>query len=140
MSTVPFTLLGIDHDVIRARDIKTMMSFYLDVLNCEIERKVPDIGLYQLRAGRALIDLVDMNSTLGAEGGAPPGAEAHNMDHLCLRIEPWKPEAIFAHLKEHDVEASPVKPRNGAEGKGSSIYLDDPEGNRIEIKGPAAAS
>jgi hypothetical protein len=73
MSTVPFTLLGIDHDVIRARDIKTMMSFYLDVLNCEIERKVPDIGLYQLRAGRALIDFVDMNSTLGAEGGAPPG-------------------------------------------------------------------
>ena len=95
MSTAPFTLLGIDHVVIRARDIKTMMSFYLDVLNCEIEREVPDIGLYRLRAGRALFDLVDMNSTLGAEGGAPPGAEAHNMDHLCLRIEPWNPEAIF---------------------------------------------
>ena len=62
MSTVPFTLLGIDHDVIRARDIKTMMSFYLDVLNCEIERKVPDFGLSQLRAGRALIDFVDMNT------------------------------------------------------------------------------
>lgn len=140
MNTAPYTLLGIDHVVIRARDIKTMMSFYLNVLNCEIEREVPDIGLYQLRAGRALIDLVDMNSTLGAEGGAPPGAEAHNMDHLCLRIEPWNPVAIFAHLKTHGVEASPVKARNGAEGEGPSIYLDDPEGNRIEIKGPATSS
>lgn len=140
MSTPPFTLLGIDHVVIRARDINVMKSFYLDVLNCEIEREVLDIGLYQLRAGRALIDLVDMNGALGAEGGAPPGAEGHNMDHLCLRIEPWNPEAISAHLKTHGVDASPVKARNGAEGEGPSIYLDDPEGNRIEIKGPATTS
>ena len=137
MSTAPFSLLGIDHVVIRACDINEMKSFYLDVLNCEIEREVPDIGLYQLRAGRALIDLVDMKSTLGAEGGAPPGAEGHNMDHVCLRIEPWNPEDISAHLKTHGVDASPVKMRNGAEGEGQSIYLDDPEGNRIEIKGPA---
>lgn len=139
MNTAPYKLLGLDHVVIRARDIKTMMSFYLDVLNCEIEREVADIGLYQLRAGRALIDLVDMNGVLGEEGGAPPGDEGHNMDHLCLRIEPWDPDAISTHLKAHNVDASPVKSRNGAEGEGPSIYLNDPEGNRIEIKGPATA-
>jgi hypothetical protein len=29
-----------------------------------------------------------------------------------------------------------VESRNGAEGEGPSIYLHDPEGNMVELKGP----
>lgn len=137
MSKAPFEILGIDHVVIRARDIGAMMSFYLDVLNCSIEREVPDIGLYQLRAGRCLIDLVDMEGPLGKEGGAPPGDDGHNMDHVCLRVDPWSSDDIKQHLSENGVEASDVVQRDGAEGTGPSIYLNDLEGNRVEIKGPA---
>jgi glyoxylase I family protein len=35
------------------------------------------------------------------------------------------------------VTVDPPKRRFGAEGYGESIYLADPEGNRIELKGPS---
>lgn len=136
--TAPFSILGIDHVVIRARDIGTMRDFYERVLGCELERVIDSIGLYQLRAGRSLIDLVDVDGELGRKGGAAPGAEGRNMDHLCIRVDPWDAGAIHAYLASAGVAAGPVETRNGAEGEGPSIYLDDPEGNMIELKGPAA--
>lgn len=127
---------AIDHVVIRARDVAGMVAFYRDVLGCPLELAQEDIGLWQLRAGAGLIDLVDVDGKLGREGGAPPGADAHNMDHLCLQVEPWDPDAILAHLRENGVQAEPPGRRYGAEGYGPSIYLWDPEGNRVELKGP----
>ncbi|MCH9020807.1 MAG: type II secretion system F family protein [Proteobacteria bacterium] len=79
-------VLGIDHVVLRVRDIERALAFYRDVLGCREERRVDDIGLVQLRAGRALIDLVDVASPLGREGGAAPGKEGRNVDHIALRI------------------------------------------------------
>jgi len=137
---VPFKILGIDHVVIRARDIGVMLDFYQRVLGCSMERPIERLGLFQLRAGRTLIDLVDVNGELGRKGGAAPGKEGLNMDHLCLRIDPWDSNAIHAYLEAEGVSASPVETRNGAEGEGPSIYLDDPEGNMLELKGPADAS
>src|SRR5204862_293517 len=51
---------------------------------------------------------------------------------------PCDEPAIRAHLRQHGVEAGPVEPRYGAEGEGPSIYLSDPEGNVVELKGPPA--
>lgn len=126
----------IDHLVLRVKDVGAMLRFYCEVLGCEIERKQEEIGLYQLRAGRSLIDLVTVDGKLGREGGAPPAAEGRNMDHLCLRVEPFDAELIFAHLKAHDIDAGPVASRYGAEGEGPSIYTKDPEDNVVELKGP----
>ncbi len=123
--------------VIRARELKVMLDFYVRVVGCPVEKAVEKIGLYQLRAGRTLIDLVDVVGDLGQKGGAAPGSDAHNMDHLCLRIEPWAIDDIYRHLKSAGVEVGPVETRNGAEGEGPSIYFHDPEGNMIEFKGPA---
>lgn len=127
---------AIDHVVIRARDIAAMVAFYRDVLGCPVELVQEELGLWQLRAGSALIDLVDVEGKLGLEGGAPPGADAHNVDHFCLQVDPWDPDAILAHLAGHGVTAEPPGRRYGAEGYGPSIYLSDPEGNRVELKGP----
>lgn len=126
----------IDHLVLRIVELDRMLRFYCDVLGCTIERRQDDLGLVQLRAGRSLIDLVSVEGNLGRAGGAPPGREGRNLDHFCLRVEPFDAAAIRGHLAAHGVDAGPVTPRFGAEGKGPSMYLSDPEGNVVELKGP----
>ena len=134
-----FQVLGLDHVVFRVRDIERSLAFYRDVLGCALERSLPDFGLYQLRAGRSLIDLVPVESELGRMGGGAPGEDARNVDHVALRIEPFEPEAIRAHLQAHGIEMGEVARRYGAEGQGPSIYIQDPDGNTVELKGPPEA-
>jgi glyoxylase I family protein len=129
-------LRGIDHLVLRIVDLDAMLRFYVDALGCSIERRREDIGLVQLRAGTALIDLVPVAGTLGCMGGAAPGAEGRNLDHFCLRVEPFDEAAIRAQLARHGITAGATERRYGAEGEGPSIYLADPEGNTVELKGP----
>lgn len=126
----------IDHLVLRVVDLDHMLQFYCDVLGCTIERRKDAIGLVQLRAGRSLIDLVPVDGQLGKAGGAPPGKEGRNVDHFCLRIEPFDEVAIRRHLDAYGVEAGELASRFGAEGEGPSIYVSDPEGNVVELKGP----
>ena len=131
------TIREIDHIVLRVIQPDAMIRFYCDVLGCRIERRQDEIGLIQLRAGSALVDLVPVDGKLGRMGGAAPGPEGRNLDHVCFRVEPFDEAAIRAHLAGHGVEAGPVESRYGAEGEGPSIYLQDPENNTIELKGPA---
>ncbi|MCG2583254.1 VOC family protein [Massilia sp. TS11] len=129
-------LHGLDHLVLRVSDADTMIRFYCEVLGCRLERRQDDIGLIQLRAGMSLIDLVPVDGKLGRAGGAAPGREGRNLDHFCLRVERFDEAAIRAHLAAHGVAAGPLESRYGAEGEGVSMYLDDPEGNTVELKGP----
>ena len=129
----------IDHLVLRVVDLSAMLRFYCDGLGCRIERRQEEIGLIQLRAGRSMIDLVTVEGKLGRAGGAAPGREGRNLDHLCLRVEPFDEAAIRAHLASLGVDAGPVESRYGAEREGPSIYLGDPEGNVVELKGPPSA-
>ena len=130
----------IDHLVLRVVDLERMLAFYRDVLGCPVERRQDEIGLVQLRAGRSLIDLVPVDGALGRSGGAAPGPEGRNLDHFCLRVEPFDEAAIRAALHAHDIDAGPLATRYGAEGEGPSLYLHDPEGNVVELKGPADAA
>ena len=129
--TAPFRLVGLDHVVLRAREPARLVAFYRDALGCTLEREQPKFGLTQLRAGRSLIDVVDATR-------ARPAAAGRNMDHFCLRVEPFDAGAIAAHLRAHGVEPGETGSRYGAEGEGPSIYLADPEGNVVELKGPPA--
>ena len=126
----------IDHVVLRVRDLERMIGFYCGTLGCTLEWRRDDLGLVHLRAGRSLIDLVPVEGPLGRKGGAPPGAEGRNMDHLCLRVEPFDESAIVAHLRALGARLGEIAPRYGADGKGRSIYLYDPEDNLVELKGP----
>jgi len=128
----------LDHIVLRVVDLDKMTRFYCDVLGCAIERRQDAIGLLQLRAGRSLVDLVPVDGKLGRMGGAAPGTQGRNVDHFCFRVEPFDADAIRAALAAAGVEAGAVEARYGAEGEGPSIYLSDPEGNTIELKGPPA--
>jgi glyoxylase I family protein len=130
------SIRDIDHIVLRVSNLDRMLHFYCDVLGCTVERRQDAIGLVQLRAGRSLLDLVPVDGQLGRAGGAPPGKVGRNVDHFCFRVVPFDEAAIRMHLQAHHVEAGPTASRNGAEGEGPSIYISDPEGNVVELKGP----
>ena len=134
----PIKLAQLDHVVLRAKDIQAMLGFYRDVLGCELVKHNEPLGLYHLRVGTSMIDLVDMNGALGADGGAPPGREAHNMDHFALTLEGFDAQALQNWFQIQNVEVEDVKQRFGATGDGPAIYLHDPDGNRLELKGRLA--
>nr|WP_255553536.1 VOC family protein [Caenimonas aquaedulcis] len=124
-----------DHIVLRVRDLQTMLRFYVDVLGCTMEKVQEPLGLYQVRAGSSLIDLVPLDGKLGRAGGAGPGVEGRNVDHFCLRIAPFDLEALRGWLTSQGVTPGESGKRYGAEGEGPSLYLSDPEGNGVELKG-----
>jgi catechol 2,3-dioxygenase-like lactoylglutathione lyase family enzyme len=135
----PIRIRDIDHVVFRVVDLDKVVAFWRDVLGATFEKHQEEIGLYQLRIGNALVDLVPVDSRLGRMGGAAPGPEGRNVDHVCVRVAPWDEAAILAHLAGHGISGE-VTQRYGADGDGPSIYVEDPEGNVIELKGPPAAA
>ena len=136
MVKAPFEIKGLDHIVLRVRDLDRMVRFYCDILGCSVERVQAEIGLTQLRAGRSLIDLVPVDGKLGRMGGAAPGREGRNLDHFCVTVNGYDEGAIRAYLAAKDVTIGEAGSRYGAEGEGPSLYVSDPEGNIVELKGP----
>lgn len=134
--TAPFAILGIDHVVLRAANPDALEKFYVDVLGCTVEKRQPAIALTQLRAGRTLIDIVPAGQA-GPAAGEQAGRGA-NLDHICLRIEPFDAAAIQKHFAATGYDCGEEKSRFGADGQGPSVYLTDPEGNGVELKGPPA--
>lgn len=133
-------ILDIDHLVLRVSDLERMLNFYCAVLGCSVERRDDSIGLVQLRAGNSLIDLVPVAGKLGRAGGAAPGLEGRNLDHFCLRIAAFDEVDLRRELEAQGVQVGEYAFRNGAFGIGPSLYLSDPEGNVVELKGPPSGS
>jgi glyoxylase I family protein len=125
---------GIDHVVLRVKDLAASLRFYTEVLGCPLERRRDDIGLIQLRAGSSLIDLVPVDGKLGRMGGAAPGPEGRNLDHLCLRIAGFEAEAVRAELEAAGVAVGETGMRYGSTGEALSIYVTDPDGNGVELR------
>ena len=121
-----FSILGIDHVVIISHDVDRSLEFYCGVLGMKEVRRVESIGLVQLRAGASMVDIVP----------AKPSDSGRNMDHFALRIDPWEPEKIRNHLEVAGYNSEKPALRVGAEGEGWSIYVQDPDGNTVELKGP----
>jgi catechol 2,3-dioxygenase-like lactoylglutathione lyase family enzyme len=130
-----FKIQDIDHIVLRVSDLERMIAFYCDALGCNVEWRRPDLGLVHLRAGSAMIDLVPVDGKLGSAGGAAPGKEGRNLDHVCLRVRPFDEAQIVSHLQSRGARIGEIRPRFGAQGEGVSIYVYDPEDNLVELKG-----
>src|ERR1700719_1451999 len=110
--SAPFAILGIDHVVLRAVDPAALERFYVEVLGCTLEKRQGT--LTQLRAGSALIDIVPADTAGPAHGTSRSGGA--NLDHLCLRVEPFDPAAIARHLAAHGTPRGEEATRYGAEG------------------------
>lgn len=136
-----FTVLRIDHLVLRVSSLERSIAFYKNVLGCQVIKRRDDLGFVHVRVGTSMIDVVDVDGPTGRPGGAAAGTEARNLDHFALRIEPFDEPAILAHLAAHGIEPTGIAHANfGAEGSGSSVYFSDPDGNTIELKGPAVSN
>lgn len=128
-------IIGIDHIVLRTAHPGAMLDFYTRILGCHVERETSEaFGLMQLRAGNALIDLIDVDSELGRPGGQAPAESGHNLDHFCLQVQHVTEADLSAYLDEQQIPHSRFEDRYGAQGMGHSIYLKDPDGNVIELK------
>lgn len=126
-----FAVKNLDHVVLRVADLERAIGFYRDVLGCTVERRVESIDLIQMRAGESLIDLILADSG--------PEVAAGNLDHFALRIDPFDEAALRRHLEGHGVEVGDVVRRYGAEGEGPSLYIQDLDGNTVELKGPPSS-
>lgn len=136
----PFEIRGLDHIVLRVIDRERSLRFYSEVLGCAEERRLEELGLTQMRAGASLIDLVEVDSVLGRLGGPAAGEQARNVDHFALQLASFDEAGIRAHLQRHGVEPGDVGERYGAEGMGPSMYIRDPDGNVVELKGPPSGT
>ena len=134
----PIHVLGYDHIVLRIRDKAAMLAFYEGVLGLAVDRDRPELGLTHIRLGAQMIDLITLDGPLGKLGGAAPGGEGRNVDHFALQVRPFDEAAIRAHLARHGAAVVEEGPRYGADGDGLSLYVRDPEGNTVELKGPSA--
>ncbi|ARV75223.1 VOC family protein [Vibrio campbellii] len=130
----PIEIKALDHVVLRTDNLDAMLRFYRDLLGCPIERELPYLGLTQLRAGTAIIDLVTVESELGKLGGKSPSQDGRNLDHFCLQIAPFEESELLEYLHQHNVHVEEFAERYGAQGFGRSVYLEDPEGNVVELK------
>ena len=135
----PVEVLGLDHVVLRVADIEASLDWYKRVLGCTVERRIESFGLYQLRAGANLIDLVPVASKAGKPGGGAPGKTRRNMEHFALRLAAFDETKLRRYLKRRGVEAGETARRYGTDGHGPSLYLTDPDGNTVELKGPPDA-
>lgn len=138
-SVSPFQVKCIDHVVLRVTDLGRALRFYRNVLGCTVARERPTLGMVHLHAGTSVIDLVDVSGKLGLPGGAAAGEQGRNMAHLCLRVDPFNEAHLREHLQRHGVSVEgPVSNNFGAEGDGPSLYVRDPDGNGVELKGPCS--
>ncbi len=136
-ATVPqkLKIVGIDHIVLRTTSTREMLRFYRDLLGCELERELPpEVGLLQLRAGNSLIDIVPVDSELGRLGGGPPTQDGRNMEHFCLSVADLTEQQLREFLCRHGIDAGEMSTRYGASGFSKSVYINDPEGNVVELK------
>lgn len=134
----PVDVIGLDHVVLRVHDLAASCDFYLGLLGGTMERELVELGLHQVRLGAHLIDLVPVESPLGLAGGAPPAEQGRNVDHFALALRRFDETALRAHLEAHGIEPGDVAQRYGASGQGPSMYVKDPDGNVVELKGPGS--
>ena len=127
--------IAIDHIVLRTDRYRELIDFYCEIIGCTLERETSaDFGLTQLRAGNALIDIVDVNGELGKSGGAAPGPSGNNLDHFCLQIEAFDESELIGHLKSRGIDCGEFHERYGSQGMGRSLYISDIAGNIIELR------
>ena len=132
-----FKPMNIDHVVLRVNDLARSVRFYEDVIGAKVERRVEKIGLAQIRLGTSMIDLIAVDGPLGREGGAGPGKEGRNVDHICVKIDRFDENGLIRFLRTSGVEPFDIAKRFGADGYGPVMYCRDPDGNMIELKGPS---
>jgi catechol 2,3-dioxygenase-like lactoylglutathione lyase family enzyme len=123
-------ITGLDHVVLRTERLAEVLAFYRDKLGCPVERTLDVIGLYQLRAGAALVDVLDTTVFTVAKAG--PGES--QFDHFCLSVAASSAAELCALLDAGGIRHGEPVERYGATGDGTSVYATDPDCRTVELK------
>jgi glyoxylase I family protein len=125
-----FTYKGVDHIALVTKKLPAMKSFYLELgLTLEQEGKAKaGYNVVTLRAGESLIDLFEASPT------NPAPAANLSEGHFCLSATGSSIYDVIATLKRKGLEPTQAEVNNGSKGKGLSIWVRDPDGNKVEIK------
>ena len=140
MSSASVTVTGLDHFVLRVRDLDRAVAFYGDVLGlpieCLEEYRAGTRPFVSARVGGQLIDLVP-DPAYDPEAGLRDGGFLH----LCVRVAGSLEGEVLPQVREHGVTVVEDAPmiRLGATGYGRSIYVRDPDGYVVELKEETAA-
>ena len=130
--------MNFDHLGLHVRKMSCMINFYTNILGLQVER------LQEYQSGEAsfpvirlssncIIDLMpidkiskDKNNLVG---------HIKNMHHFCIAVSFDEWEIINKNIAKHKVilEKGPVL-FTGAQGKGTSFFIRDPENNLVELK------
>ena len=121
---------GLDHVVLSVKDVEGPLSFYHGILGMEALRveefRAGKVGFLSLRAsGTPIIDL--------KKAKAPH--EGVNVDHFALLIELTDMNALIVEPRAKGVLVNgQTGQRWGAQGRGPSVYIQDPDENTVELK------
>ena len=121
-----------DHIVLNVSNVERSVAFYTEMLGLKGERldefRAGKVGFPSVRINeRTLIDLMQTQQGDTAVG--------RNLNHFCLVGESVDLSELAADLKSKGVVVvqEPVS-RWGARGQATSIYIQDPDKNEIEIR------
>lgn len=115
---------AIDHVVLTVRDIDAACAFYARVLG---------LGAVTFAGGRKALQIGSQKINLQVLGQETRNHAAIGCGDLCL-VTRWTPDRVVDHLARQNVPVveGPV-PKTGAMGPITSVYINDPDGNLIEI-------
>lgn len=126
-----FTYKGVDHIALVTKKLEAMKKFYIEGLELTLEQEGKAKAGYNvvtLRAGESLIDLFEASPT------NPAPAANLSAGHFCLSATGTSIYDVIATFKRKGLDPSQAEVNSGAKGKGLSIWVRDPDGNKIEIK------
>ncbi|MFF1375037.1 VOC family protein [Streptomyces sp. NPDC058308] len=121
-------VIAFDHLVLNVADIERSLAFYTGPLGLE------PVRVEEWRAGKVPFPSVRVSPTTIIDLITGPDGERQgsNVDHICLVVEPldWQ-QVIDSGV--FTVVDGPGE-RFGARGTALSLYVQDPDGNTIELR------
>ncbi|MFC9242467.1 VOC family protein [Streptomyces decoyicus] len=114
-----------DHLVLNVQDVERALDFYCGPLGLE------PVRVDEWRAGTAPFPSVRISPTTIIDLVAGPRGGA-NVDHICLVVEPLDWQEVIDSGR-FTVLGGPGS-RYGARGDAQSIYVQDPDGNTVELR------
>ncbi|MEW2288765.1 VOC family protein [Streptomyces sp. NPDC047841] len=121
-------VIAFDHLVLNVADIERSLAFYTGPLGLQ------PVRVKEWRDGKVSFPSVRVSPTTIIDLVKAPAerAKGSNVDHICLVVEPldWQrviDSGVFTVLD------GPGK-RFGAQGVADSLYVQDPDGNTVELR------
>ncbi|MFJ8473876.1 VOC family protein [Kitasatospora sp. NPDC094011] len=118
-------VVALDHLVLNVADIERSLAFYTGLLGLE------PVRVDEWRAGQVSFPSVRVSPGTIIDLFHRPRHES-NVDHICLTVEPldWQEVVDSGAFTVLDGPG----PRYGARGTATSLYVQDPDGNTVELR------